>query len=66
MNRLHCQRADLMLVLGSSLSVPTACDLPGDFVEDKPEAKLVIVNLQVRSLPPQHSKAIFIASTENT
>ena len=47
---VHCLKADLVLVLGSSLSVPTACDLPEICLEardGKPDGgKLVIVNLQ--------------------
>jgi len=47
---VQCLKADVVLVLGSSLSVPTACDLPEECLEPrdgKPDGgKLVIVNLQ--------------------
>ncbi|CAE6952597.1 SIRT7 [Symbiodinium sp. CCMP2592] len=47
---VQCLKADLVVVLGSSLSVPTACDLPEESLparESKPEGgRLVIVNLQ--------------------
>lgn len=47
---VHCLKADLVLVLGSSLSVPTACDLPEECLEPREGkqdgGKLVIVNLQ--------------------
>ncbi|CAE7670453.1 SRT1, partial [Symbiodinium pilosum] len=47
---VHCLKADLVVVLGSSLSVPTACDLPEECLparDGKPDGgRLVIVNLQ--------------------
>ncbi|CAE7530164.1 SRT1 [Symbiodinium natans] len=47
---VQCLKADLVVVLGSSLSVPTACDLPEECLqprEGKPDGgQLVIVNLQ--------------------
>jgi len=48
---IECMKADLVIVLGSSLSVPTACDLPEECLPprmDKPNGgKLVIVNWQL-------------------
>lgn len=41
-----CQQADLCLVLGSSLSVRPAADLPQWVREKEPRGQLVIVNLQ--------------------
>mmetsp|Transcript_36924 Transcript_36924/g.82512 ORF Transcript_36924/g.82512 Transcript_36924/m.82512 type:complete len:314 (-) Transcript_36924:92-1033(-) len=47
---VKCLKADLVVVLGSSLSVPTACDLPEECLpprDGKPEGgRLVVVNLQ--------------------
>lgn len=47
---MQCLKAELVVVLGSSLSVPTACDLPEECIAprfDKPSGgRLVIVNLQ--------------------
>jgi len=47
---MECMKADLIIVLGSSLSVPTACDLPEECLPprmDKPNGgRLVIVNWQ--------------------
>merc|ERR1711879_574099 len=49
-------KADLFLVLGSSLSVPTACDLPDYCVEKG--GKVVIVNKQ--RTPKDDSAALLI------
>eukprot|EP00927_Polykrikos_kofoidii_P057239 TRINITY_DN51356_c0_g1_i1.p1 TRINITY_DN51356_c0_g1~~TRINITY_DN51356_c0_g1_i1.p1 ORF type:complete len:349 (-),score=57.22 TRINITY_DN51356_c0_g1_i1:150-1196(-) len=47
---VECMKADLVVVLGSSLSVPTACDLPEECLPPRVEkpsgGRLVIVNLQ--------------------
>lgn len=47
---VQCLKAELVVVFGSSLSVPTACDLPQECLDaryDKPNGgRLVVVNLQ--------------------
>jgi hypothetical protein len=42
----NMSKADLVIVLGSSLRVRRSCDLPVMCFENNPNAKLVIVNLQ--------------------
>ncbi|CAK9099607.1 NAD-dependent protein deacetylase sirtuin-7 (NAD-dependent protein deacylase sirtuin-7) (Regulatory protein SIR2 homolog 7) (SIR2-like protein 7) [Durusdinium trenchii] len=65
---LHCLKADLVLVLGSSLSILTACDLPEECLEardGKPDGgKMVIVNLQRTPKDPLASLRIFAPCDE--
>ncbi len=42
----NCSKADLIIVLGSSLRVRRSCELPVMCFENNPNAKLAIVNLQ--------------------
>mmetsp|Transcript_75173 Transcript_75173/g.220369 ORF Transcript_75173/g.220369 Transcript_75173/m.220369 type:complete len:308 (+) Transcript_75173:76-999(+) len=62
---VQCLKADLVVVLGSSLSVQTACDLPEECLaprDSKPEGgRLVIVNLQRTPKDPLASLRIFAA-----
>eukprot|EP01087_Luapelamoeba_hula_P008874 TRINITY_DN2257_c1_g1_i1.p1 TRINITY_DN2257_c1_g1~~TRINITY_DN2257_c1_g1_i1.p1 ORF type:complete len:372 (-),score=76.39 TRINITY_DN2257_c1_g1_i1:145-1239(-) len=52
----HCKRADVMLVLGSSLSVPNACDLPNEFldIEQDNEAASSVTEQQTVSPSNKH------------
>jgi len=46
----NADKADLCLVLGSSLTVSPACNMP-EAVGRKPNGKLIICNLQKKKLP---------------
>lgn len=63
---VECMKADLCVVLGSSLSVQTACDLPEECLAprcDKPAGgRLVVVNLQRTPKDTLASLSIFATS----
>eukprot|EP01062_Namystynia_karyoxenos_P078488 TRINITY_DN8081_c0_g1_i7.p4 TRINITY_DN8081_c0_g1~~TRINITY_DN8081_c0_g1_i7.p4 ORF type:complete len:124 (+),score=33.28 TRINITY_DN8081_c0_g1_i7:678-1049(+) len=58
---VQCRKADLLIAMGSSLSVPTACDL----VEEIPQgSRLVVVNRQ--RTPKDHLAAMRIGGDCDT
>lgn len=67
---METRNADLVVVLGSSLSVPTACDLPEECIPARYQApnggRLVIVNLQKTPKDPLAALCIYSSCDDVT